>query len=69
MCQKLYVSPPATPVEVLFDAIFPEMDEVIRVRTMPEFVQQDCVKLIGYGVATKYKHASKPLFILDIALH
>ena len=36
---------------VMVNITFPVMDEVIRVRAMPEFVHQNCVKLIGNGGA------------------
>ena len=42
------------------------MDEVIQVRAMPEYVHQDCVKLIGYGEAPKHNCAIKPLSKLNV---
>ena len=34
-------------IGVMVNTAFPVMDEVIRIRAMPEFVNQGCVKLIG----------------------
>ena len=45
---------------------FPEMDEVIQVWAIPEFVHQDCVKLIGSGGAHKHSCALKHLFIRNM---
>ena len=49
----------------MFNTTFSVMDEVIQVRAMPEFVQQDCVKLIGYVGHPKHKCALKPQSILN----
>ena len=49
----------------MFNTTFPVMDEVIQFRAMPEFVHQDCVKLIGCGGAPKYDCALKPLSMLN----
>ena len=38
---------------------------MIRVRAMPEFVHQVCVKLIGNGGVHRHRCALKPLSILN----
>ena len=50
---------------VMFNTTFLVTDEVIQVQAMPKFVHQDCVKLIGFGEATKYNCALKPHSILN----
>ena len=49
----------------MVNTTFPVMNEVIRVRAMPEFLCQDCVKLIGNGGANKLSCALKPMSILN----
>ena len=51
---------------VMFNTIFPVMGEVIQVQAMPEFVHQDCVKLIGYGGAPKHNCTLKSLGLLKM---
>lgn len=41
------------------------MDELIQVQAIPDFVHQDCVKLIGNGGAHKHSFAVKLLSILN----
>ena len=41
------------------------MDEVTRVQVIPEFVHQNCVKLVGNGEACKDSCALKSLSILS----
>ena len=50
----------------MFNTTFPAMDEMIRIRTMPEFIHQDCVELIGCGRAPKHNFTVKPLSILSM---
>ena len=47
---------------VMVNSTFLVMDEVIRVRVMPEFVHRVCVKLIGNGLAYKHSCALRPLY-------
>ena len=50
---------------LMFNTNFFVMVEVIQVWVMPEFVHQNCVKLIGSGGAHKHSCALKPLFLLN----
>ena len=51
---------------VMVNTTFPIMDEVIWFQAMSEFLHQDCVKLIGTGVANKHSCALRPLSILNM---
>ena len=48
---------------VIVNSTFPLMDEVIQVQGMPEFIHQDCFKLIDNGGTHKHSCTSKPLSI------
>ena len=50
---------------VMVNTTFLLMDEMIRVRAMPEFVHQDCVDIIINDGAHKHSCTLKPLSILN----
>ena len=47
----------------MVNATFPNVWGDLRVQSKPEFVYQNCAKLIGHGGAYKHSFASKSLFI------
>ena len=49
----------------MVNATFLLMDELIRVRAMPEFVHQDCVDILINGRSHKHSCTLKPLPILN----